>query len=188
MLVNCLCHVKVGPFVETEEMMDKIKSYNIQKFDGTNFQLWKYQLEIIFRAEGILEVINGTSARPAAAGNDQTQWDDRNTKAMLIISTAMEYNQLQVVMSCNNSADMWSRLKTIHEQRSAVNKITLKQKFFNYKMSPTDTIAQHISQIESMAQALVDIGEQVGDVDKVAKILGGLPPKYSNFISKLLTI
>lgn len=39
-------------------------------------------------------------------------------KAMLIISTAMEFDQLQVVMTCENCATMWHRLKTIHEQQT----------------------------------------------------------------------
>lgn len=49
----------------------------------------------------------------------------------------------------------------------------------------TDTIAQHVSKIDSLAQALSDIDEPVKDVDKIAKILGSLPMKYSGFITAL---
>lgn len=166
--------------------MDKFKSFNIQKFDGKNFQLWKYQLEIIFRAEGISDIVNGTTKRPIKDennDNEQKLWEEKNTKAMLIISTAMEFEQLQTVMTCEKAADMWTRLKIIHEQRSSVNKIALKQQFFNYKMNNTDTIAQHISKIESMTQALSDVDETVGEIDKIAKILGSLPAKYNGFIT-----
>lgn len=160
--------------------MDKLKSYNIQKFDGNNFQLWKYQLQIIFRAEKVLDIVEG-KPRPNEAGESQDAWDDLNAKAMLILSTAMEFDQLQCVMTCANAAEMWARLKIIHEQRSAVNKMTLKQKFFDYRMSPTDTIAQHISKVESLVQALADIGEPVKEVDKMAKILGSLPARFATF-------
>ncbi|KAK9744993.1 GAG-pre-integrase domain [Popillia japonica] len=163
--------------------MDKSKSYNIQKFEGKNFQLWKFQLEIIFRAEGLLDLVNGKTERPEDDREKEKAWDDKNAKAMLIISTAMEFDQLQVIIACKNAAEMWMRLKTIHEQRSAVNKIALKQQFFNYKMSETDTVGQHISKIETMAQSLADVGEPVGEIDKIAKTLGSLPFKYGSFIT-----
>lgn len=140
-------------------------------------------MEIIFRAEKLLEIVLGTKARPAPAGPEQEAWNDSNAKAMLLVSTAMEFNQLQTVMACQTAKDMWDRLKIIHEQRSAVNKVALKQQFFSYKMSESDTIAQHISKIESMSQALSDVGEPIAELDKIAKILGGLPAKYGSFVT-----
>lgn len=162
--------------------MDKIKNFNIQKFDGKNFQLWKYQMEIIFRVEGLIDLMNETSLRPELAAERQI-WDDKNAKAMLLISAAMEFEQLQTVMTFETAPGMWKRLKMIHEQRSAINKVTLKQQFFNYRMSETDTIAQHISKIESMALALADVNEKISDIDKVAKVLGSLPLKYGGFVT-----
>ncbi|KAK9721612.1 hypothetical protein QE152_g20814 [Popillia japonica] len=164
--------------------MDKSKSYNIQKFEGKNFQLWKFQLEIIFRAEGLLDLVNGKTERPEDDREKEKAWDDKNAKAMLIISTAMEFDQLQVIIACKNAAEMWMRLKTIHEQRSAVNKIALKQQFFYYKMLETDTVAQHISKIETMAQSLADVGEPVGAIDKIAKTLGSLLLKYARLLKE----
>ncbi|KAK9753063.1 Zinc knuckle [Popillia japonica] len=189
--------------------MDKLRSVCIQKFDGNNFQLWKYQMEIIFAAEGLTDLVNGKTNFPAQV-SEQKAWNEDNAKAMLLISTSMEFSQLQTVVACKKAAEMWDRLKTIHEQRSSVNKITLKQQFFSYKMNSTDSISQHISKIESLAQALSDVGEPVSDVDKIAKVLGkieslaqalsdvgepvsdvdkiakvlgSLPPKYGAFVT-----
>ncbi|KAK9711129.1 hypothetical protein QE152_g25640 [Popillia japonica] len=50
-------------------------------------------------------------------------------------------------------------------------------------MSETDTVGQHISKIETMAQSLADVGEPVGEIDKIAKTLGSLPFKYGSFIT-----
>lgn len=46
-------------------------------------------------------------------------------------------------------------------------------------MSETDSIAQHISKVEELAQALANVVEPVTDTDKVATLLGGLPYKYN---------
>lgn len=84
--------------------MNKLKGFSIQKFDGKNFHLWKYQLEIVFRAEGILDIVDGTKVGPVEQNADQQLWEEKNVKAMLIIS--MKFDQLQVVMTCNNAANM----------------------------------------------------------------------------------
>ncbi|KAK9703039.1 hypothetical protein QE152_g29565 [Popillia japonica] len=139
-------------------------------------------MEIIFAAEGLTDLVNGKTNFPAQV-SEQKAWNEDNAKAMLLISTSMEFSQLQTVVACKKAAEMWDRLKTIHEQRSSVNKITLKQQFFSYKMSSTDSISQHISKIESLAQALSDVGEPVSDVDKIAKVLGSLPPKNGAFVT-----
>ena len=163
--------------------MELLKHFHIQKFDGKNFLLWKYQLEIIFRSEaGMFEIVNGSTPRPTIAA-ERAKWDAINAKAMLLISSGMEYEQLQTVLNCKNAPEMWNRLKTIHEQTSAVNKLQLMQQFFNYKMSETDTIAQHISKIDTLAQALNNVEEPIGDIDKIAKALGSLPIKYNGFVT-----
>lgn len=70
---------------------------------------------------------------------------------------------------------MWTLLKLIHGQHSAVNKITLKQNFFNnYKMSESDTFVDHFSTVKAMAQTLAD--ENLNDVDEIAKVLSSLSP------------
>ena len=74
--------------------MEKLKNFHIQKFDGNNFQLWKFQMEIIFRAEKILDVVDGSKIRPEATEVDRRKaWDENNSRGMLIISTGLEYSQ-----------------------------------------------------------------------------------------------
>lgn len=95
--------------------MEGFKHFQIQKFDGKNFQLWKYQMEIIFRSEkNLFEVITRVIQRPK---DEQTgaAWDHLNAKGMLLISSGMEYEQLQTVVSCKTAPEMWNRLKSIHE-------------------------------------------------------------------------
>lgn len=122
--------------------MDKFKTFSIQKFDGTNFQLWKYQMEIVFRAENLLDFVEG---KKKYEEKDKKEFQDVNARAMLFISTSMEFKELQTIMTCKTADEMWTRLKIIHEQKSSINKVTLKQQFFNYRMNETDGVAKHVS-------------------------------------------
>lgn len=102
---------------------------------------------------------------------------------MCIISSSMEYSQLEYLITCETAAEMWSKLSTIHEQKSASDKLTLMTKFHEYKMSSTDTVAQHVAKIENMARQLKDVGEELSEVMVVAKILGTLPSKFNALVT-----
>ena len=102
---------------------------------------------------------------------------------MCIISTAMVYFQLEYLITCNTAAEMWSKLSSIHEQKTASNKLLIMQKFHEYRMDQKSSILQHVAKIEYMARQLRDLGEMVSDVAIMAKILGSLPSKYNSLIT-----
>ena len=62
-----------------------------------------------------------------------------------------------------------------------------KKNYFLMIKWQSDSIAQHISKIDSLSrfssQAFSDIGEPVKELDKIAKALGGLPMKYNIFVT-----
>ncbi|XP_071632818.1 uncharacterized protein [Temnothorax longispinosus] len=76
---------------------------------------------------------------------------------------------------------MWDALCTVHEQKSASNKLYLMQKFHEYRMAPGDSMVQHVAKVKNMAQQLRDLGGAVDDTTVMAKILASLAPKYSAF-------
>lgn len=95
----------------------------------------------------------------------------------------MEYSQLEYLIACETAAKMWSKLSTIHEQKSASNKLTLMTKFHEYKMSPNDSVAQHVAKIEKKARQLKDVGEELSEVMIIAKILRTLPSKFNALVT-----
>jgi len=161
-------------------MAETIDLRSVSKFDGSNFQAWKFQMKAIFIANGLTSVVNGTKTRPE---NNTTEWDKSNAKAMVIISSTMESSQLEYLLTCETATDMWTRLTTLHEQKSESNKLFLMTKFHDYKMAPNDSVAQHIAKVENMARQLKDVGEKVTDITIMAKILGSLPAKFSAFVT-----
>jgi len=62
---------------------------------------------------------------------------------MDIISSTMEFSQLEYLLTCETATDMWTRLTTLHEQKSESNKLLLMTKFHDYKMTLNGSVAQH---------------------------------------------
>lgn len=161
-------------------MSDDISSRSVKKFDGTNFQGWKFQISALFLLNGIQDVVDGTRMMPADQDSNAAKaWVRDDAKAKFIISSAMEYSRLEPLLVCKTAKEMWTRLTLIHEQRSAANKLMLTQKFHEYKMAPGESVVQHMAKVQNMGAQLLDLGETVTDVTIMAKILASLSSKYS---------
>lgn len=70
---------------------------------------------------------------------------------------------------------------SIHEMKSETHKLLMSQRFHEYRMDPNDTIVQHISKVQNLARQLIDIGENIPDLQVMAKILASLPAEYRHF-------
>lgn len=160
---------------------------NVTKFNGQNFQLWKFQMRAVFLAHDLLEIVNGTEGKPEAptgtAEDKRPAWIKKDAKAMFILSSSMDYSQLDYLVTCTSANAMWTKLSTIHEQKSASNTLALTTKFHDYRMAPGDSAAQHMAKIENIANQLKDINAPVSDIMIIAKILSTLPSKFGPFVS-----
>jgi len=156
---------------------------NIRKFDGTNFQVWKFQLKVIFVAMKLMEIVNGTKKREEAISDaTRIEWDENNARAMVIISTTMETSQLEFLITCETAAEMWNKLCILHEPKSE-SKLHLMMHFHKYKMASGDKIALHKTKVENIARQLRDIGEILSDLTIMAKILTSLSEKYKPLVT-----
>jgi len=156
---------------------------HIQKYNGENFQIWKFQMQIIFEAKEMFDIVRGTERCPAADNPNFKEWTKKNNIAKMIITMALETKYIQQIINCRTAADIWSKLICIHEVKSEANVHILQQKFYECKMSKTDDVATYLSKIEMQAQQLRDLGEQISENTIITKILYGLPEEHKNFIT-----
>ncbi|UYV74915.1 hypothetical protein LAZ67_12001794 [Cordylochernes scorpioides] len=130
----------------------------IQKFNGDNFHLWKFQMKIILEAKDLLSITDGSEVKPEIEDIAKfSNWKKKDAKSKMLITTALEFKYLQQIVNCQTSAEMWKKLSTIYVLKSETNKYLLQQRFFEYKMNPNDNIATHISKVETLAQQMKDL-------------------------------
>ncbi|XP_011351034.1 uncharacterized protein LOC105287218 [Ooceraea biroi] len=135
----------------------EILGKGITKFDGSDFQTWKFDIKQLLITHGLEDVVDGTRERPAGDGANAAvkAWIKDNAKAMSLIALS------------------------IYEHRSASGKLLLLQRYHEYRMKPEDSVIQHVTNVQKLASQLKDAGQEVNETDIMAKILGSLPPKYS---------
>ncbi|KAF2894179.1 hypothetical protein ILUMI_11994, partial [Ignelater luminosus] len=55
---------------------------NVPKFDDSNFQLWKFSVTILLKAEKLLTIVNGKDTEPEdKKSSEWTAWDTKNSRA-----------------------------------------------------------------------------------------------------------
>lgn len=163
----------------------EILGRGITKFDGTDFQTWKFEITQLLVAHGLEDIVDGTRGRPGGAAGDATvkAWIKDNAKAMSLISTAIERKQLRGLITCATARDMWTTLSGIYEHKSASSKLLLLQRFHEYRMKPEDSVIQHVASVQNLASQLKDAGQELAEVEIMAKVLGSLPHKYNTLIT-----
>lgn len=169
-----------------------MEKFDLHRFDGKDFFLWKYQMRLFLLGQELWEVVDGVEECPVAADPAiptaaETAaikaWKKLENKSMMYLTQALSKGQLSKVVNCNSSKDIWNRLCAIHEQKDESSIHLVQQQFFDYRMDKASDIATHISKVESLARRLKDLGEEQTDTAIITKILWTLPPSYRGFIS-----
>lgn len=155
----------------------------IIKFDGSNFQLWKFSVTILLKAEKLMSVVDGTEKEPGGSHTtpEWTAWDVKNSRAQVILLTTITPDVIQTLVNCENAAEMWRKLISVHEQKTELSRELIWQQFYEYRMAEGDKIALHIAKIESLVKQLKDVNETISNSAICSKIINSLPSKYNSF-------
>lgn len=154
----------------------------LKVFDGTNFQVWKFHMEICFEDKELLDIVSGATPQPDAASTKEEKeaWSKKNSLARRMISSSVTFTVLENLINCSTAHCMWSTLCALYQQKSKENIYMVQNSFFEYKMSRGDTITTHVNKVISMGNLLRDLGKPVQEDMLVAKIFCSLPPSYNS--------
>src|SRR5438874_1527750 len=108
---------------------DTIK-FDVHRFDGKDFYLWKFQMKIFLSGQDLWQYADGTKVKPEEEGAELVAWKKADQKAMMFITQALKMTQLAHVVNCESSKEIWDRLTTIHEQKSKTSVHMLLTQFF----------------------------------------------------------
>ena len=165
------------------DMDDSLKTaFRIKPFDGTGFPIWKFTVKTMLEVGGLLGVVDGSTRRPY----DPTQraaWDVLDGKARGLLVTSLDQSQVVQVMNCKTANEMWTRMESIHEQKSSASKSILKGQFYEFKMDTSKGMAANIADLESLVAQLEAVGVTTEDDDFTAKVISSLPSSYRHFVS-----
>lgn len=139
--------------------MDIDRSH-ITKYDGSNWQRWKFQVTALLKAKDVFEhVVNDIDEPGDHIQKVWVEWSTKRNKAMAILTSSIADEQLDYVITCTKPSEVWATLHAINEASSAC-KSGLHHEFFTYSFQEGDSMAQHVSKVKNIAAKLEAVKEK----------------------------
>ncbi len=164
----------------------------IDKLEGANnWQVWKYQMQVILEARELWGHVDGTATSPALSessssnSNAQSAFEKalRKTKALLV--TSINSDLVHLITECQTPKEIWDKLKERFERNTVANKLFLKQKFFSLKMKDSDSLDEHLRRMKAITDQLAAIKAPIPEDEHIVALLLSLPRSYNTLITAL---
>lgn len=119
------------------------RSGDLMTFRGEDFNEWKAQAEMSLRAKELWFVMEGTRPRRVIQGTPEqiekadaaiARFDQADVQAKDILLNALNNRHAKLVLNCRLAKEMWARLVSVHDQRSAASLIIRQREFFEIRM------------------------------------------------------
>ncbi|RMZ73551.1 hypothetical protein GMOD_00008076 [Pyrenophora seminiperda CCB06] len=90
----------------------KFDQSQLPKLDsrGNNFYKWRSAWTFAFRYAGQYKMLTGVTSKPETPGLSLTAWEDDDTKAMVLLMSAVHNDHTLGITSCDTSYDAWKYL------------------------------------------------------------------------------
>ena len=139
------------------------------KFDGRNFHLWKFKMQMILEDKDLWSIISGEEVEPVGEGTTEAllqKFRKRTRKAMATICLSLCDNQLSLVRTAEIARAAWLKLESHYEIKSLANKSFLRKRYFMACMAESDSMMVHnINKVRSLAEQLAAVGAQISEDD-----------------------
>jgi len=137
-------------------MVNKMTAkYEIERFNGSNFSLWKMRIKAILRKDNCLTAIGDWPAEIT----DNTKWNEMDGNAITNIHLALADEVLSSVAEKKTAKEIWDTLTKLYESKSLHNKIFLKQRLYTLRMAETTMVTDHINTIRTLFSQLTTLGQ-----------------------------
>ncbi|MCO5559977.1 hypothetical protein L7F22_013581 [Adiantum nelumboides] len=174
---NCQCLLPYCLYLVAMSSSDEKDVYNIQKFDGINFAIWKEQIQDVLIQKGqlgpIMERLEGEYT--------DIEWQKLDAKAKSTICLHLAEFVYFTIVGERTARDVCDKLCSSYENKSATNKVFLMKKLFDLCMKEEGTISTHINEFNIIFTQLTSQGLVFDEEINCTFLLCSLPLSWDTF-------
>ena len=152
--------------------------YEIEKFKGNNFSLWKMRIKAVLRKDNCLATIG---ERPNEI-TDNGKWNEMDGNAIANLHLALADGVLSSVAEKKTAKEIWDTLTKLYEAKSLHNKIFLKRKLYTLRMMESTMVTDHINTLNTLFSQLTAMGHSIETGERAEILLQSLPDSYDQLI------
>ena len=143
--------------------------FEILRFNGFNYPAWKLKMHAIFIKDECAIALTGKENKPE--GMTDKVFDKKDELAMTIIYLALDKVILFNVFEETIAKGLCDKLQNPYEGKSMSNKIFLRKKLYNLKMTEDSSLQEHLSEFNNLMSCLAAIGEKIDEKEKATLLL-----------------
>ena len=141
--------------------------FEIEKFNGSNFSLWKMKIKAVLRKDKCLAAIEG---RPKEI-TDDAKWEEIDGSAIANLHLALADEVLSSISEKKSAKEIWDTLMKLYEAKSLHNKIFLKRRLYTLRMSESTPVTDHINVLNTLFSKLTSLGQKIEEVERAELLL-----------------
>ncbi|KAH7415396.1 hypothetical protein KP509_14G040700 [Ceratopteris richardii] len=105
-------------------MPSSVRSYNLDKLDGTNYLTWAMRVTLLLKHASIWDVASGMTPKLADNSPHLHDWNTKDLQAQKEILFHLGDRQAQLVQLCTPSTTMWSTLRSHYHHEDLITRVT----------------------------------------------------------------
>lgn len=156
----------------------------LSPFTGEHFNLWKFQIQCIFRSRDLLAIAEGNELyAPNADSCIRRYWKRRDQQAMDILVQTMDRTLIRPLLGATSAHQMWSNLQLHYDKRAISTVHSLQKRFFDIKPVAVKGIRLFLSELSDLNSQLrdMDVSKFFDEDAVISKVISSLPPDYNAF-------
>ena len=151
--------------------------FEIEKFSGSNFSLWKLKMKAILRKDNCLPAIEG---RPADITDEK--WKEMDDNAVASLHLAMADSVLSSIAEKKTAKEIWDTLIQLYEVKSLHSRIFLKRRLYTLRMSESTSVPDHINNLNTLFAQLSASDFTIVENERAELLLQSLPDSYDQLV------
>lgn len=165
------------------------------RLHGTNYLLWRVQVENVTVANGFYEYLEGIVVCPPSTvrnneglvspNHEFLKWTLIDTQLLACLTATLSQSTLPYVLGLRHVHQVWESLSNRYNSISKNHVQDLKRRM--YSLVKTSTMEAYIDTVKEYAQKLQVTGSPMSDEDLIFHLLRGLPKMFDSFKTAIRT-
>lgn len=162
------------------------------QFDGTNFNNWKFRIEVLLDEKGLLEYLETplVDLVEAAEGDldseQRIKLEEKKCKSLLV--QCIHDSQLEYIKDKREAKDIYDALKSIFERQSIAGQLLLRKQILTMKYVDGEEMNKHFLKFDKNVRDLKSIGATMEEMDIICHLLLTLPKSFDTLVTAIETI
>lgn len=166
-------------------------SSRVVQFDGTNFNNWKYRLEILLDEKGLKQFIEEKLDDILDKEVQESQHEaikKKEKQCVSIIVQSIHDSQLEYVRDKTHAKDMLDNLIAVFERKTIAGQLLLRKRLLTMKMHEGENINDHFLKFDKLIRDVKSVGATMEDMDVICHLLLTLPKTYDYLVTAIETM